>query len=90
MGALALILAAAPAAAQNDCAGAQDDYSRAVETVSQTLRLYTRCISGSGGHNACALEFKQLEKAQKAFDEAVMQIGFRCRPERQGKFGDPE
>jgi hypothetical protein len=84
------LLTAMPAAAQNDCPGARDDYGRAVERVSETLRLYGRCIAGSGGRNDCALEFKQLEKAQKAFDEAVMQIGFRCRPERQGKFGDPE
>jgi hypothetical protein len=88
---LVLMLAGAvPASAQNDCAGARDDYGRAIEAVSDTLRLYSRCISTSGGHNSCALEFKRLEKAQQAFDEAVTQIGFRCRVERQGKFGDPE
>jgi hypothetical protein len=87
---LTLLLVAAPAAAQNDCGGAREDYNQAIEAVSEALRFYSRCISESGGRNSCALEFKRLEKAQRSFDEAVMQIGFRCRPERQGKFGEPD
>jgi hypothetical protein len=85
-----MLTAAVPASAQNDCSGARDDYSRAIEAVADALRLYSRCISESGGRNSCALEFKRLEKAQRSFDEAVMQIGFRCRAERQGKFGEPD
>ncbi len=89
-GLLLALLAAAPAAAQNDCGSAREDYGSAIEEMSRVMHLYGRCIDQSGGRTDCALEFKQIEKAQKRIEEAVMQIGFRCRAERQGKFGDQD
>ena len=89
--ALALaLLAAVPAAAQNDCGRIRDDYAQTIEELSRTMQIFARCVGTSNGRTDCALEFKQLEKAQKRHEQAVLQIGFRCRPERQGKFGDQD
>jgi hypothetical protein len=82
--------AAAPAAAQTDCNSYMDDYQVALQDVSNTLRLYGRCVDQSGGQDDCALQFKALEKAQKNFDRAVLQIRFNCRADRRARSADPE
>ncbi|MEA3035938.1 MAG: hypothetical protein QOH04_1703 [Sphingomonadales bacterium] len=82
--------ATAPAAAQTDCNTYRDDYQLAIDDVSATLRLYARCLELSGGEDDCGLQFKALEKAQKKFDRAVLQIRFNCRSDRRARNADPE
>lgn len=87
----ALVLAtAAPVAAQTDCPSYRDAYQRAVDDIDDMLRLYAKCVSNSGGNDDCGLQFKQLEKAQKRFDAAVLDIRFNCRADRRAKSADPE
>jgi hypothetical protein len=86
----ALLLNAAPAAAQTDCGHFREEYQRAVDEISRTLTRYARCISRSGGQDDCALEYKQLEKAHKSFDEAVLGIRFNCRADRRSRTAEPE
>jgi hypothetical protein len=88
--ATASLMLAAPASAQNDCGSVQGDYNRAIDQISDRMELYAKCVNESQGHDDCSLQFKQLEKAHRRFDEAVMTIGFRCRPERRGKSGEPD
>ncbi|HEY0414660.1 MAG TPA: hypothetical protein VGD66_16115 [Allosphingosinicella sp.] len=54
------------------------------------LRQYARCIDRSAGDDDCALAFKQLQKAHRTFDEAVLEIRFNCRPDRRARSADPE
>ena len=88
--AIAMLLLAAPAAApaQVDCGGARRDYSDAIDHIQTTFRPYVKCINESNGANDCTLEFKQLERAQKRFDDAVLAIRMNCRSDRLPRMGD--
>jgi hypothetical protein len=87
--AAALVLAmSAPAPAQVDCGGARRDYGEAMDHIQTTLRPYVKCVNESGGADDCTLEFKQLERAQKRFDDAVLAIRLQCRVDRLPRMGD--
>ena len=87
-GMAALLLATpGPALAQVDCASAREDYGQAIDQIETRLRPYVKCINESGGANDCMLEFKQLERAQKKFDEAILAIRLQCRPDRDPRGG---
>ena len=87
--AAALLLAmSAPAPAQVDCNSARRDYNEAMDHIQTALRPYLKCVGESGGADDCTLEFKQLERAQKRFDDAVLAIRLQCRGDRLPRMGD--
>ena len=87
--AAALLLGlAAPAPAQVDCGSARRDYNEAMDHIQTSIRPYLKCIGESGGADDCTLEFKQLERAQKRFDDAVLAIRLQCRGDRLPRMGD--
>ena len=88
MAALALLAAPVATQAQVDCPSAHREYQDAVDKIQSTFRPYARCISESSGRNTCALEFKQLERAQRKFDDAVMNIQVQCNAQRGSRVGD--
>jgi hypothetical protein len=67
-------------AATADCSDATNTYNSAISEVSDTIRRYTRCLSGSNGRDDCSSEFRRLKNAQSDFESAVsisqrMQLG---------------
>jgi hypothetical protein len=90
LAALSALLVAVPAAApaQVDCGGARRDYNDALDHIQTSFRPYVKCINESNGANDCVLEFKQLERAQKRFDDAVLAIRTNCRADRLPRMGD--
>jgi hypothetical protein len=80
-----LILAAAiglglsgPTRAASECRDAVDSYNSALDDISSYLRSYSRCVSGSRGHDDCSTEFRHLKSAQDDFEEAVSRIESEC------------
>ena len=43
------LLAAVPAAAQNDCGRIRDDYAQTIEELSRTMQIFARCVGTSNG-----------------------------------------
>lgn len=88
--AVSALLVAVPAAApaQVDCGGARRDYNDAMDHIQTTFRPYVKCINESNGTDSCMLEFKQLERAQKRLDDAVLAIRLTCRADRLPRMGD--
>jgi hypothetical protein len=88
--ALLFLLPLAASAQQTACKEAQDEHERVLDQLSEKMRRYARCVGDSAGNNDCALDFKQLDKAQKRFENSIMAIGFTCRSDRRAKSSDPE
>jgi hypothetical protein len=88
--AMAALLLTVPgaASAQVDCAAARRDFSEASENIQTRLRPYWRCVGQSNGGDDCMLEFKQVERAHKRFDDAVLSIRLQCRADRLPRMGD--
>src|SRR5665213_608059 len=55
--ALLLISITATKADPEECRNAVDQYNSARSDVSDALRIYASCISGSDGHDDCSTEF---------------------------------
>ena len=65
-------------ATPSECRDAVDRYNSALDDVSDTLRRYSRCVSGSRGHDDCSSEFRRLKNAQDDFESAVSAYGSEC------------
>jgi hypothetical protein len=61
------------------CREAADAYKSAVSEVSDALRSYSNCISGSRGHDDCSSEFSTLQSAQDEFESAVSDYESECQ-----------
>lgn len=86
--AFALILAVPAAAeAQVDCPSAREEHQEALDKIQSTFRPYVRCLNESAGRDNCALEFKQIERAQKKFEDAIQNVQIQCNPQRSSRSG---
>jgi hypothetical protein len=77
--ALFLISAVGTKADPEGCRDAVDQYRSAKSDVSDALRGYATCISGSDGHDDCSSEFSSLHSAQDDFESAVSQYESECQ-----------
>jgi hypothetical protein len=62
-----------------ECNSAIDSYNAAVESISDTLRRYTSCVSDSRGNDDCSLEFGRLRSAHDDFESAVSSYQSDCQ-----------
>jgi len=53
------------------CREAVKAYNSARHDVSEAVRSYVSCLSGSRGHDDCSSEFSRLQTAQIDFETAV-------------------
>ena len=60
----------APASA-SDCSDAADAYNTSTSDISDYLRRYVNCVSGSQGRDDCSSECRRLKNAQDDFESAV-------------------
>lgn len=75
----AFVLIARPAhAATAECSDAISTYNSALSDVSDALKRYTRCLSGSNGHDDCSSEFRRLKNAQSDFESSVSEYESEC------------
>jgi hypothetical protein len=77
--ALLLISITATKADPEECRNAVDQYNSARSDVSDALRIYASCISGSDGHDDCSTEFLTLHSAQDDFESAVSDYESACQ-----------
>jgi hypothetical protein len=66
------------AADPESCREAVDGYNYARRDVSDALRSYASCVSGSQGRDDCSSEFSQLSSAQEDFESAVSEYESEC------------
>lgn len=70
---LALIFRLLPLkTAMANCRDATDTYNSAISDVSDTLKRYARCVSGSNGQDDCSSEFRRLKNAQSDFESPFL------------------
>ena len=62
-----------------ECQEAVERYNTAIDDVSDHLRIYSRCVSDSRGHDDCSSEFMSLHSAQDDFETAVQDYGSDCQ-----------
>ena len=75
----AVVLGVQPThAATAECSDATSAYNSAISDVSDALKRYTRCLSGSNGHDDCSTEFRRLKNAQSDFESAVSEYQSEC------------
>jgi hypothetical protein len=66
------------AADPESCREAVEGYNSARREVSDVLRSYASCVSGSQGRDDCSSEFSQLSSAQEDFESAVSEYESEC------------
>ena len=76
--AIAISFSSTAHADTSDCQDAIDQYNSAASDVSSTLRLYSRCLSSSDGHDDCSSEFARLKSDQDDFESAVSNYESEC------------
>jgi hypothetical protein len=82
LAALVLVTGAAPyyaRAGTDECNEAIGAYNQKASDVSDTLRRYSRCLSGSQGTDDCSSEFRRLKSDQDDFEEAVSNYESECK-----------
>jgi hypothetical protein len=62
----------------SDCDDAISTYNSAISDVSDAIRRYSRCLSGSSGRDDCSSEFRRLKNAQSDFETSVSRYGREC------------
>ena len=78
------LVAATNASPQESRAGTEkcndsiEGYNLAVSEVSDKLKRYSRCLSGSQGRDDCSSEFRRLRSAQNDFETAVSNYEADC------------
>jgi hypothetical protein len=76
---LCAVLTLLPAGfARAGCNDAVSTYNSAISDVESALRRYTRCLTGSQGHDDCSSEFRRLKNAQSDFESAVSEYQSEC------------
>jgi hypothetical protein len=61
-----------------ECEQAVQKYNAAIPAVTDSVRAYAKCFSGSNGHNDCSTEFSRLRDAQEGFAIAVSDYKRGC------------
>ena len=75
----ALAFSSLPACADpEECREAIDSYNSAKSDISDALRWYTDCLSGSSGHDDCSSEFWKMKSAQDELESAVSSYQSDC------------
>jgi hypothetical protein len=67
-----------PDVTPSDCQNAAAAYQTALASVTEALRTYEACLSGSWGRNQCSAEFDELGAVQLDYEDAVAEYQRVC------------
>lgn len=67
------------AADVEQCERAIRDYKEASSELADYVNRYVRCLNNTDGSDNCSSEFSRLKRAQSDFEDAVSELGWRCR-----------
>ena len=74
----ALAVVTPPQTEPTDCASVTERYKQNVEAVTEALRKYEACVSGSNARDHCAAEIQALDDAHDDVDETISEIEKLC------------
>lgn len=77
---IVLLYSYCPAYADVDqCERAIRDYKEASSELADYVNRYVRCLNNTDGSDDCSSEFSRLKRAQSDFEDAVSELGWKCR-----------